>query len=293
MAQRGLGRGLESLIPVNLREEKPADAVTVPISKIRRNHHQPRKTFKDESLRELADSIRNQGLIQPLVVKPVKNSEGKTEEYELVAGERRWRACQMAGLNDVPVSIKNVNDREQLQIALVENLQREDLNPIEEAYAYKKLMEEFQLTQEELSRILGKARTVIANTLRLLNLSQMLQDAVSSGTISAGHARSLVSMNDENLQKEVAEKIAKEHLTVRDVERIVSELKGTHSKKIRIREKKDPEIRQLEESLQKILGTRVEIKVRGKGKSIKGSIKISYFSLDDLERLAEIFSRKK
>lgn len=290
MPPRGLGRGLESLIPASIREEKPSDAVKIPISKIRKNPRQPRRVFNEERLKELADSIRSQGLIQAVVVRPVKDPEGG---YELVVGERRWRAAQMAGLSEIPAIIREISEQEQFQIALIENLQREDLNPIEEAAAFQKLMEEFHLTQEGLSEIIGKGRPVVANTLRLLTLPQTLQDAVSNGTISAGHARSLVSMDNENLQKELAEKILREHLTVRDIERIVAELKGGGSKKAKALERKDPEIRELEKRMQQTLGTKVQIKASGKGKTIKGFIKIFYFSLEDLERLAEILRNKK
>ena len=226
-------------------------------------------------------------MIQPLVVTPIDGG------YELIAGERRLRAAKIAGLTEVPIVLKKVTDREQFQISLIENLQREDLNPIEEAQAFKRLMEEFILTQEELAKMVGKGRVVIANTLRLLSLPKELQDAVSGGAISAGHARSLVSISDPNLQKEVAEKILREHLSVRDVEKIVSDWKGAfHDGKIKVRLRKDPEIRQAEESLQKFLGTKVQITARGKGETAAGWLKIAYYSLDDLERLIKILKKK-
>lgn len=294
MPPRGLGRGLESLIPTSIKSEK-GQTSTTPIGSIRPNRYQPRRHFNEESLRELADSIREQGLIQPLVVAAIDHADAAKGEtlYELIAGERRWRASKMAGLAEVPIVIKKVTEKEQLQFSLIENLQREDLNPIEEALAFKRLMEEFSLTQEQLAQTVGKGRVVIANTLRLLNLPQELQDAVANGTISAGHARSLVSISDEAMQKQVAERILNEKMTVREVEKVVSDWKtAIDSGKVKVAGRKDPEIRRLEESLQQTLGTKVEIRARGKDQAIRGSITISYFTLQDLERLIEILQRK-
>lgn len=294
-AYRGLGRGLESLIPTSVKSDKTeASAQTVLISQIRPNRFQPRHRFSEDTLKELSDSIRQQGLIQPLIVTLTEPAaEGKEQQFELIAGERRWRAAKMAGLSEVPIIVKKVSEKEQFQFSLIENLQREDLNAIEEALAFRRLMGEFQLTQEQLAQTLGKSRVVIANTLRLLNLPQSLQDAVADGTISAGHARNLVSISDEKMQKEVAEKILQEKISVREVEKIVSDWKqAMDSGKIKISKRKDPEIRNLEEVLQQNLGTKVEIKAKGKGKEIKGTVSISYYSLDDLERLANILKKK-
>ncbi len=296
-APRGLGRGLESLIPTAVKQQSPNGAAglqTVPIRHIRANPDQPRQRFNEEAMRELADSIASQGLIQPLVVTPVDAASAQNgEKFEIIAGERRWRAAQLAGLDSVPIVIKTVTHKEKLQLALIENLQREDLNPIEEANAFKKLMEEFELTQEALAKVMSKSRVVIANTLRLLNLPQHIQNAVADGEISAGHARSIASITDEEKQKEVAGKVLNEGLTVRDVEKIVADWKGLIADgKIPREERKDPEIRSLEETLQQILGTKVDIKAAGQGKSIKGHVKISFYSLEDFERLVEIFKRK-
>lgn len=287
MVTRRLGRGLDSLIPTELKSEEKGAIKVVPISRIRANRFQPRQHFNEDTLKELARSIQEQGLIQPLLVTSMNSPSSKeSEEYELIAGERRWRAAKMAGLLEVPILLKNVTEKEQLQISLVENIQREDLNPIEEALAFKRLMAEFNLTQEECAETLGKGRVVIANTLRLLNLSQFLQDAVSNGMISAGHARNLVSISDENLQREVAEKILKEKISVREVEKIVSDWKNAISSgKVKTSKRKDPEIHLLEDSLQKILGTKVEIRAKGQGELTKGTVLISYYSLSDLERL--------
>ena len=214
------------------------------------------------------------------------------QEYELIAGERRWRAAKIAGLREVPIVIKNVSDKEQFQIALVENLQREDLNPIEEAFAFKRLLDEFNLTQEELAKTIGKGRVVIANTLRLLQLPQSLQDAVASGSISAGHARTLVSVSDESVQKELSQRILDEHLTVRDVEKIVSDWKEAYATgKLKGTKRKDPEIRHIEDRLQQTLGTKVQILSTGKGTSIKGSLRIWFFSLEDMERIVALLNK--
>jgi ParB family chromosome partitioning protein len=257
----------------------------VPVSQIRASRYQPRTRFNEDHLRELADSIREQGLIQPLIVAAVDG-----DGYELIAGERRLRAARLAGLSEVPIVVKKVTDKEQFQISLIENLQREDLNPIEEASAFKRLMEEFSLTQEELAKTVGKSRVAVANTLRLLNLPEKLRDAVSDGSISAGHARNLVSIGDARIQDEIAGKILSDDLSVREVEKMVSDWKGAlEAGKVKLSSRKDPAIREMEESLQRILGTKVDITARGKGKEVKGSIKIAYYSLDDLERLVEIF----
>ena len=295
---RGLGRGLESLIPSAPKKNQPKDAVKetsfVEISSIAVSRYQPRRRFEESALKELSESIKEQGIIQPLVVCPVKDGKNGAK-YELIAGERRWRAAQLAGLKAVPVVIKEVSDKQHLQMALVENIQREDLTPIEEALAYQRLMQEFSLTQEEMSVKVGKGRAVVANTLRLLTLPQNLQDAVSAGSISAGHARNLVSVSDAEEQKRLAEKILTEHLTVRDIERIVAWLKKENkiSKEPvfnKTFEQKDADVRRIEDALQQFLGTKVRIHVKGQGKKLRGSIKIDYFSLEDFERLVDLIS---
>lgn len=285
---KGLGRGFDSLIAPSLKEETKSQQATLPISQIRPNRFQPRRNFKEESLKGLADSIRQQGILQPILV-----ARFNGEHYEIIAGERRWRAAKLAGLKEIPAIVKEPTERDLLQFSLIENIQREDLNPIEEAKAYARLMEEFDLTQEELSKILGKSRVVIANTVRLLNLPENIKNAVADGTISSGHARSMVSLSDEKKQREIAEKILKEKISVREVEKIVSDWKDAMAKgEVKRLQRKAPEIRQLEETLQKILGTKVEISAKGKEKNIKGKIAISYYSLDDLERLVQIFKKK-
>lgn len=288
--ERGLGRGLESLIPSHVRpesESKPAETLSVSLDKIKPSRYQPRSRFNDENLVELAASIKAQGVIQPIIVTTQNGG------YELIAGERRLRAAKLAGLAQIPVVVRKVTDQEQFVIALIENLQREDLNPIEEARAYKRLMEEFGLTQEALASMIGKGRVVIANTLRLLSLPEHIQEAVSEGAISAGHARSLVSIGDAKVQEEASVRVLKENLTVRDVEKIVSDWKqAIETGRVSSPARKDPQVRELENSLEQALGTKVEITSRGKAPEIKGQVKISYFSLNDLERLVEILQRK-
>lgn len=267
---------------------EPAETLTVPIDLIKPSRYQPRSRFNDQDLAELSESIKAQGVIQPIIV------TAQNGVYELIAGERRLRAAKLAGLSKIPVVIRKVTDQEQFVIALIENIQREDLNPIEEARAYRRLISEFNLTQEALATRIGKGRVVIANTLRLLSLPEHIQIAVSEGAISAGHARSLVSIGDAKVQEEAAERILKENLTVRDVEKIVSDWKeaiktGRVSSPLR----KDPQVRELESSLEQALGTKVVITSRGKAPEIKGQLKLSYFSLSDLERLVGVFQNKQ
>lgn len=289
--ERGLGRGLESLIPTHALadpQEKASEATVVPIEKIKPSRFQPRTEFREEQLIELAESIKAQGVIQPLIV------TAQNGHYELIAGERRLRAAKIAGLTQVPIVVRKVSDQEQFVVALIENIQREDLNPIEEARAYKRLIDEFGLTQEQLSGMIGKGRVVIANTLRLLNLPQNIQDAVAQGSISAGHARNLASIGDTQVQGDIAQKVLSERLTVRDVEKMVSDWKeAIEHGRVSVSPKKDPQVRELEVGLQRALGTKVEVTSRGKGADIKGQVKISYFSLNDLERLVEILQQKK
>ncbi len=293
---RGLGRGIESLIPASVKPAPALGSQVLPISSLKPNPHQPRQRFDEEKLKELADSIRQQGMIQPILVAPVNvdaGLPGTSQEYEIVAGERRWRAAKLAGLLEVPVVFKKVTGKEKLQLALIENLQREDLNPMEEAQAYQRIMSEHNLTQEELAGIIGKGRVVVANTLRLLRLPQALQDAVFRGDISQGHARSLITINDELLQREMAEKILRKKFSVRETEKMVSDWKeAIGSGRVKLKPKKDPEVREIEEGLQKSLGTKVEIQTRGKDKKSRGWIKIAYFSLDDLNRLLDLIGKK-
>ncbi len=280
--KRGLGKGLEAILPKYT--EKRADTIlSISIESIKPNPQQSRKKFDEAKLKELAESIKHHNLAQPLVVA----QSAIPGEYELIAGERRLRAARMAGVREVPVVVKTVNEKEKFLISLIENIQREDLNPIEEANAYKHLISEFNLTQEELSKIIGKDRSVLANTIRLLTLPEELIYHIENGVISAGHGRSIAAISDKQKQKDILKKIIDEGLTVRDVEKIVGELKkrGGHPLKKR---KKSYELTQLENTLQRSIGAKVIIK----GNSKKGSISIYYHTLDELERLSRLLRRK-
>ncbi len=285
--QKGLGRGLDALISGVFTETEttkiPKEEIQkIPLDKIKPNRYQARKKFDETKLKELADSIKEKGLLQPLIVSP----SIIPGEYELIAGERRYRASYIAGLTEVPVLIRSVTDKEKAQISLIENLQREDLNPIEEAKAYNRIIEEFKITQEELAKLIGKDRSVIANSLRMLNLPDFIQDMISEGIITSGHARALASIPEEEKLKEITERIQKEKLTVREVEKIVHDWK-TSLKKKPLTKKRSPEIVSLENNLQKLLGTKVQVFSRGK----KGKIVIHFYSLDDLDRLLRILKR--
>ncbi len=278
MTKKRLGKGLHALIPT--MDDDRQGVSDISINAIKPNPFQPRKDFDEEKIKELALSIKEHGLIQPIVVRT------RGDFYELIAGERRWRALQMLGRQTIPAIIKEYSDGQMLEVALIENLQREDLNPIEEASAYKKLMEEFELTQEELSNRIGKSRSVIANSIRLLNLPAEVQGMLEAGSITTGHGRTLVSLENEALQIKLAEKIAGEHLNVRDTEKIVKRLlTGTRTIQKRNIEKEERDILLLdiEDRLKQILGTKVKI-IKGRN---KGKIVIEYYSGDELERIIE------
>ena len=267
-----LGKGIHALIPEGVGEE--GNFIFVGIERLRPNQSQPRKTINQEKLNALAASIREKGILQPLLVRPLGDG------YEIVAGERRWRAAQMAGLREVPVVIQEFGEQESLEAALIENLQREDLNPIEEALAYVELMKQWGLTQETLASRLGRNRSTIANTVRLLQLSPKVQRLVSQGGISAGHARALVPIGDFQLQEAMADEIVKKGLSVREAERRVKKIleKETARKEKRV---EDPFITDIENRLERALGTKVKVQLQGK----KGAIRISFFNLDELEGL--------
>ncbi len=281
--QKGLGRGLASLIPneaVNTRNAGIASehVTMLPIDKLKPNRHQPRHHFDKEKLNELAQSIKEHGLQQPLLVTP----SPIPGEYELIAGERRLRACKQLGLTEIPVIVRNVTDKQRFHISIIENIQRHDLNPIEEAKAYKKLHDEFGHTQEDLAGILGKDRSVVANTIRLLQLPENVQEFITSGQLSAGHGRMLAGLTDVNQQAELAARIIADKLTVRDIEKLVSETKSGKAKTAKKTPPKiDAELKQLCDELQTRLGTKVKVM----GKPAKGRIEIHYFSLSELERL--------
>ncbi|MDI6757707.1 MAG: ParB/RepB/Spo0J family partition protein [Endomicrobiia bacterium] len=256
----------------------------IAVDKIRPNPKQPRKNFNETKLRELASSIKNHGLAQPILVSP----SAVPGEYEIVAGERRWRAAKIAGLKEVPAVVRDTDDKNKFQLSLVENLQREDLNPIEEAFAYKTLMKDFDHTQEEIAGALGKDRSVIANAVRLLSLPEEIQTLIEDGTISAGHGRSLAAVRETHKQKEILKKILDGNLNVREVEIIVREIKKNSGGGGGARKpKRSAELLNLENTLEQIYGTKVRIQ----GNSKKGKITIHYYSLEDLERMSRMLKK--
>lgn len=291
----GLGKGLDSLIPETIKPvtqekskvvekivEKPVEQ-KVKISKIGPREDQPRKQFDEDSLTELAESIKQFGIIQPLVV------QEKNGFYEIIAGERRWRAAKMAGLKEVPVIIKEYSDLEIMEISLIENIQRENLNPIEEALAYKRLLNEFHLKQDEVAERVSKSRTAVTNSMRLLKLDERVQQMLIDDMLSTGHARALLAIEDPEQQVQIATKVFDEKLSVREVEKLVKKLQETKPE-IKKEEPADGFIYQdLEEKMKTAMGTKVSIKQKAKG---KGKIEIEYYSKEDLERIYEMLTRK-
>jgi len=284
MGSKRLGKGLGALLPsVDVTEDDVVNEVD--ISELRANPYQPRKQFDPDSLEELAESIKEHGIIQPLVVR--KSIHG----YEIVAGERRFRAGKKAGLTKVPVVIRDFTDEQMMEIALIENLQREDLNPMEIANAYKKLMDHFSMTQEELAARVGKSRPHVANFLRLLQLPSAIQEDVSRGTLSMGHARALLGVKEPDVQMKLAEKVKREGASVRQLEEWIQQINqnGIKKKKPKKAEKVEPQIKRYEEMLQETFNTPVRIR-HGKR---KGKIEIEYFSQSELERLVELLQRDR
>ncbi|MEW9671670.1 ParB/RepB/Spo0J family partition protein [Ammoniphilus sp. 3BR4] len=275
-----LGKGLDALIPA-LEVEENDQIVEVPHSEIRPNPYQPRKDFDEKALAELAESIKEHGVIQPIIVR--KSIKG----YELVAGERRLRASEKAGLSKVPVVVREFSNEQIMEIALIENLQRENLNAIEVALAYEKLMKHFSLTQEELAKKVGKSRPHVANFLRLMQLPQEIQDFVSRGTLSMGHARALLGLEDDGLKIKIAQEVIKKDLSVRQVEEMIKTYSQPVSRETKEKPKKDVFLSQVEEKLRDTFATSVQIK-RGKG---KGKIEIEFFTDEDLERIMEIIQK--
>lgn len=268
--KKGLGRGLSSLLG---ESSKKTEKNVVSINNLIRNKFQPRKYFNKESLEELTKSIKEQGLIQPIAVRPHKSLEGK---FEIIAGERRWIASQNAGLHEVPVAIFNIDDVKSLEFAIVENVQRQDLNSIEEARGYQRLVNEFNYDQEKLSKFIGKSRSYIANSLRLLSLPDEVKQLVEKGSISAGHARSLIGLQNP---EDAARKIIQKKLSVRQAEILSRNLRN---KKLKLIHKKDPNILDLQRILEEKMGLTVTIKNK---KSNSGTISFEYNDLDQLERI--------
>lgn len=259
--------------------EKPVEQ-KLKLSLIEPNQSQPRKKFDEEGLKELADSIKTYGVLQPLIV------QKKKDHYEIIAGERRWRAAKMAGITEVPVLIREYDRQQSMEVALIENVQRADLNPIEEAQAYQRLIQEFHLTQEEIAARVSKNRATITNSMRLLKLDERVQEMLSDGRISSGHARAILGVENGEQQFQLANKIVQEVLSVRDVEKLVKMMNRPEKKK---KEEKGPDIqliyRQLEEKLKSIMGTKVTINRKDRN---KGRIEIEYYSQEELERIIEL-----
>jgi ParB family chromosome partitioning protein len=276
--KKALGKGLGALLAVDVQE---GEIKELKINEIEPNLNQPRKEFDEESLRQLADSIAAHGIIQPIVVR----KEGMS--YKIVAGERRWRAARMAGIETVPAIVREYNDNELLEVALIENLQRENLNPLEEAEAYKRLIEEYGLTQEQISKIIGKSRPSIANSLRLNKLHDDIKKMLRDDLISEGHARAILSVEDPDKQIKIAEAIVSKGLSVRDAEKLVKDFDKKEKIKEAGKDEIELEIRSIEDRLKNILGTKVRLQ-HGKN---KGKIVIDYYSNDDLDRILNLLKR--
>lgn len=292
--KNGLGKGLDSLIPTN-KSVKPSSSSSsasnkedtvvksgeqfLNINMVEPNRNQPRKNFEEDALEELAESIKQHGILQPLLVKKNK------DYYEIIAGERRWRAAKKAKLKEIPVIIKNYSDQEIVEIALIENIQRENLNPIEEAMAFKRLLEEFNLKQDEVAERVSKSRTAVTNSMRLLKLDDRVQQMIIDDMISTGHARALLAIDDKEQQYVLANRIFDEKLSVRDIERLIKEIKNPK----KVKEKKAEEntfiFTNLEERMKEVIGTKVHIASKGKG---KGKIEIEYYSDEELERVFDM-----
>lgn len=289
--KNALGKGLDSLIADKVgtknqtgfsNKERPEQMVN--ITKVEPNRDQPRKKFEEGALQELAQSIRQYGILQPLLV------QDKKDYYEIIAGERRWRAAKIAGLKEVPVIVKSLSEQELLEISLIENIQRENLNPIEEAFAYKKLLEEFNLKQEEVADRVAKSRTAVTNSIRLLKLPEEIQRMLIENLISSGHARSLITLENTQKQLFAANKIIDEKLNVRDTEKLVRRLLQemnsiTEGKSEENSENFDFIFKDIEERMKQLLGTKVQIHQKNTG---KGKIEIEYYSSDELNRLFEM-----
>ena len=298
MAKKGgLGKGLDSLIPpaknYDLKADKmvgdddgsPSDGwIKVKLSKIEPDRNQPRKNFKEDELNELAESIKNLGLIEPIVV------QKRNDSYEIVTGERRWRAAKIAGLTEIPVVVREYSEEEKVLVQLVENIQRESLDPIEEALTYKRFLTEFNLKQDELAEKIGKNRTTITNSMRLLNLDERVQKMISDDIISAGHARPLLAIEDKDKQFELANKILDEELSVRETEKLIKALKKPKKPKKQTEEALQLIYRKYEDELREVLGAKVEIVAKD---NEKGRIEIEYYSQDEFENLVRILKTSK
>ena len=277
MTKKGLGKGLESIIPIsNIRDR--TYVLEVDIDQLNPNLYQPRQDFDQGKMDELKESIKAHGIIQPIIVRE------STQGYEVVAGERRLKAAKELGMKKIPVIIRQFNNLKTFEVALVENIQREDLNPIEQAFAFKRLVEEFQLTHQELAAITGKSRAFISNTLRLLNLAEWVRKRVASGEISFGHAKVLLSLEEKQVQQELGQKIIEQELSVRDLEKLVERWLKKKDKNLSSGRKKIQYFPELEKKLTTKLESKVNVKFSGK----KGKITIEFYSNEDLNRISDI-----
>lgn len=278
MKKQALGKGLQAFLSEEygiLKEERFAE---LDIELLKPNPHQPRQNFNRESIEELANSIRESGVLQPIVVVPEEN------HYKIIIGERRWRASQKIGLKRVPVIIRNMDNEKQIEASLIENLQREDLNPIEIAHAYNRMMAELNCTQEDVARKVGKDRSSVANYIRLLRLPENIQAMIAENKLSMGHARALVALEEPDLQSEIAATVIKKALSVRDIENLISKIRERPSDSKKEEKELDPDLLAVQENLVGMMGTKVVIT----GNREKGSIKILYFSLEELNRIIDI-----
>lgn len=292
IGNRGLGKGLDALLKGYNEPVEKGDVKQVPVAALRANPEQPRRTFNEDALEELAESIRSQGVLQPILVRPSAKEEGA---FEIIAGERRWRASKLAGLTDIPALVRDLSDEQSMAIALIENLQREDLNPVEEALGFKQLMEQFHLSQEEVARKVGKSRPAIANALRLLNLSDSLQEDIRDGRLSAGHARALLAVTDLEVQDVLRKIIIEEQLSVRSVEKLVQYWKengelpeGTAvpEKAKKPRSKSGP-LEDVLVNVQSRLAEHFACKAKIQGSEDKGKLVLSYSSKEEFEAIIE------
>ena len=291
--RKGLGKGLDSLIPENksvkpaVKPEKAEESVKngeqmLKINQVEPNREQPRKHFEEDALLELADSIKQYGVLQPLLVRKRK------DYYEIIAGERRWRAAKLAGVKEVPVIIKEYTEQQAVEIALIENIQRENLNPIEEAMAFKKLLTEFNLKQDEVAERVSKSRTAVTNSMRLLKLGEKVQKMIIDDMITTGHARALLAIDDEEQQYLLATKIFDEKLSVRETEKLIKSLKNPKKQVKVVKTVENAFVYDdLAEKMKRVLGTKVSISPKGNG---KGKIEIEYYSDDELERMFEMIT---
>lgn len=296
MAARGLGKGLDSLIPnavgeakakkelpkEKAAEEKAAPETMVKITMVEPNRKQPRKNFDEDALLELSDSIKQFGVIQPIVV------QDRKDHYEIIAGERRWRAAKLAGIKEVPVIIKNYTEQEIVEISLIENIQREDLNPIEEAQAYKRLLTEFNLKQDEVAERVSKSRTAVTNSMRLLKLSEEVQQMVINDMLSTGHARALLAVENPEEQYTLAQKVFDEKLSVRDVEKLVKNIHKPAKAKKPDNKALSLIYQDIEEKLKQVLSTKVSVVGKEDG---AGKIEVEFYNHEDLERIMEIITK--